>query len=169
MQYIIFLGMKFWKSNKKIKAVSETDYNAFVGPSSIDSDDSDFEIPPLPKKATYTPIYVSSSEEEMFLQLPCTSKGKGKCKGKEKIHDDDRLKSIENRLAKLEKSSVAGSFTSKVSDEMKDLLKCAICKSLLSTDLSILFCCSQLSCKQCLQQWINSTENPTCPLCHAAN
>ena len=77
--------------------------NAFFGPSFIDSDDSNFEVPQLPKKATYTPIYVSSSEVEMFLQLPFTSKGKRKCKGKEKLHDDDRIKNIQNHPAKFGK------------------------------------------------------------------
>ena len=159
-----FLGMKFWKTNKKVKAVSEAHYNAFLGVSSQDfSDDSDFELaPPFPKRTAYTPVYISSSEDEV---VPSTSKGKEKCKGKEKLHSDERLRSIENRLAKLEKSPVT---TLTANDEMKELLKCVICKSLLSTDLSILSCCSQLSCKQCLQQWINAAENPTCPLCRSA-
>jgi hypothetical protein len=71
-----FIGSKFWKTNKKIKAVTETDYNSYVG---IYNDDEDFNLSPITKKRSKHSliIHVSDSSEDEVLSnnsKPSTSK-----------------------------------------------------------------------------------------------
>lgn len=112
----------------------------------------------------YSPINISSDDED--ANQPCSSKGKGS----KKI--DGRVKSIEDRLLKLEGAhSSEGNSDQKcrtIVNEIKEEMRCFICKLILSRDLSLLPCCNQLACSTCLSQWAASTTpETTCPLCRA--
>ena len=93
-------------------------------------------------------------------------------KGKDRKKIDGHVKSIKDRLLKLgDAHSSEGNSDQKyrtIVNEMKEEMRCFICKLILSRDLSLLPCCNQLACSTCLSQWAASTTpETTCPLCRA--
>ena len=147
-------GCKFWRSNKKIRALTNDDYRTL-------HEDEDFQLPPrvMPKRTKlirYSPISLSSSDNEDFDE-PCSSKGKGK-----KIKKMSRFDSLEERISMLEKLSLSQELSIK---DIEYLFKCCICKCVLKRDCFLLQCCGQLSCDGCIRQWFETSK--TCPLCRA--
>ena len=96
----------------------------------VSDSDGDFEDYPPFKMQRYSPINISSDDED--ANQPCSSKGKGS----KKI--DGRVKSIEDRLLKLEGAhSSEGNSDQKyctIVNEIKEEMRCFICKLILSRD-----------------------------------
>ena len=158
-----YLGCKFWKTNKKIKAITEEDYHCYRG-LEVDDDENDDDFEPLPtfRRSKYSPaaspIILTSSDDDDYGK-PCTSKGKGK-KIKKKTEVNAAL---EERVTKLERALHTNPTSCDTCTLVEELFKCCVCKSILQQDCILLVCCKQLVCKMCITQWL--ATNQSCPLC----
>lgn len=155
----MFLGPKFWKGNKKIKAVSEEDFDHWY--------DKDFSPYHSSGGIKQLPL-ISSSDEDDFM--PSTSKGpppKKKLKVERLDNIEERLKSVEGTLEKVKGDTESPSnIHQQLIAILFNNLKCLICKMLLNENPLILPCCNQIGCcEDCLKQWLN--ESTTCPHCRA--
>ena len=121
-----YLGCKFWKTNKKIKVITEEDYHCYRGLEIDDENDDDYEsLPTFRSKYSpaASPIILTSSDEDDYGK-PCTSKGKGK-KIKKKMEVNAAL---EERLEKALHTNPTSCDTCTLVEE---LFKCCVCKSIL--------------------------------------
>jgi hypothetical protein len=166
--YLYHLGSKFWRSNKKIKAMKDEDYNSFIGASRNEhDDDSDgFEVPAIftyKKKRVSSPVQVISSSDDEYLCKPSTSRKKsltGPAPSTNTTLLEERLSKLENNMKKFDEQTQTS--------DIKAIEERFICKSILSQNCSLLPCCNQLACLECLQQWTSTMTDPTCPLCRAS-
>ena len=47
------------------------------------------------------------------------------------------------------------------------MTECPICLEIISEDNIILLqCCQMKFCSSCISTWFNTTNNPSCPICH---
>ena len=160
-----FTGSKYWKTQKKIKAVTEDDYHLYRRDLHDYDDDDDFEPVPFFKKRKIgstrplSPVITLSSEDDE----PCNSKGKGKHKASSKYQN------LEERINKLENLQCSSRELNKCSncEQIADLFKCFICKSVLKSECLLLVCCNHLVCEICIRQWMDTSR--TCPMCRADN
>uniref|UniRef100_A0A1X7TUX2 RING-type domain-containing protein n=1 Tax=Amphimedon queenslandica TaxID=400682 RepID=A0A1X7TUX2_AMPQE len=160
-------GSKYWKTLKKIKAVTEEDYHLYRGDiPDYDDDDDDFEALPSFKKKkicirSLSPIMLSSEDEE-----PCSSKAKGKRK---QVSKSSSYKTLEERINKLENLHSTSKLASKCNkcEQISELFKCFICKSVVKSECLLLVCCNHLVCESCIRQWMAASRS--CPLCRAEN
>ena len=165
--------MKFWKTGKIVKAISEADYLKLQrskgrndpGPSKpptvvLTDSDSDgpliplvrkkrkmFHVPPPPvgsdSNSSIPPVNATNSVEKMFAEVIT------------------KIRDLENKLDKA-----TGNPGDK--NALKEIFTCLICKQ-ISTEASkpvIPPCCqSVICCFDCIQQWISSS--PVCPHCRS--
>ena len=165
-------GPKYWKTARRVRAVTLGDYDKYLGSGSSGRID-----------------YIEDEVDSDANFLPSTNKGKGKKRRSRSPADlslpvRDIIIKMEKRLEELEWHHSADNELEKgkstMSNMQKELvkasakleaignnLKCIICKGYLSSASVILPCCSNFGCCQaCLSQWL--TESSTCPHCRAA-
>ena len=101
MFIIVLIGHKFWKGNKKIKAVSEEDFALYNDrdPSSIQGSS---------KTVKHFPLILSSSDDDFELPPVALSKAPPKKKMRENSQIEDvleKLQSIERSIEKLKENN----------------------------------------------------------------
>ena len=74
----------------------------------------------------------------------------------QQLHEVQNLREMLKKQAQIGIKPVTGIF------------KCIICKSSMSTTTNLVVapCCqAALACRGCLQEWLNTSDNQTCPHC----
>jgi hypothetical protein len=142
---IFYKGEKFWKSAKKIRAVTLSDYTK-VNPSiTISSSGSDSDInQPLQKKSLLVKVSTLESKLDDLISRD-TSK-------------EDNLKDEVKRLKEFKQKY----------DTLKKCFECVICKNTLKFPMTVSTCCSNiLGCVECTNTWF--LNSATCPFCRTVS
>ena len=132
-----------------------------------DSDSDVFESPPIPvkrrklslRRPSSGPQGSSSSAEPSWL--PKLNEVWEKvvvmsAETTQQLHEVQSLREMLKKQAQIGIKPVTGIF------------KCIICKSSMSTTTNLVVapCCqAALACRGCLQEWLNTSDNQTCPHC----
>ena len=174
------IGMKFWRSTRKVKAVDEASYELlFKGrgktkrqvPVDLSDSDSDFKSP---KK-----FHIDLTKDYVAVQTDSGKKGKT-------TGDRDKLDAIDQclqhievelghcsdiresnvrlreQIAKLEAENCT--MARSVAD-IKECLSCLVCKAVAAFPWQVTPCCLVLLCRECAETWF--TLHQTCPHCRA--
>ena len=131
---------KFWKSNKRIRAVKKTEYQRKRPMTfSSEDDDSDFECPP-PKRTR------KSQLEERLQKIEA------------QLNENVQCETVVTEAKEREKS------TQLQYNELRQCFVCLICKDTVDFPALVSPCCKiTLGCEECIQQWLESS--PQCPHC----
>ena len=152
------MGIQFWKvGSQRIYAVRETDLKPCQSTKtnktnkttiSIDSDSSDDEFMPLPKRSRTAPSKQSSEFEELLSEVQGFRKSIG------------HLFEVEKQLPILIELQKA----------LNDTFWCVICQSIMVPPVIFRWCCkSPIGCQSCVDQWYRGKSGlmQSCPRCRA--
>ena len=135
-------GSRFWKSNKRVRAVKKVEFRRGKAPYLLDtSSDSDFDIqqPAKCKKSLTMEERLTKLEEQMI---------------------ENSFKQQAEKTKILRKSS-------KHLNEIRQCFECLICKSIANFPALVSPCCSiLLGCVACVEPWLTSSQQ--CPHCRDA-
>ena len=141
-----FLGSRFWKTSKCIRAVRKSEVKSRKGkaPLALDSSsDSDFEIPCSTKRQRV--VQASMEERLQKLEGEILSENadlRGTFSEKEK-----HLKAVQSRLT-----------------EVRQCFECLICKTQATFPAIVSPCCTiVIGCEGCVTQWLSTSSQ--CPHC----
>lgn len=171
--------MKFWKSSKIIRAISETEYlkrermRSGEGPSGIsrnspvtvvsDSDSDSGLVRPLVsgRRRSYVPAPPELSDSDSNPPHP-----KSYCPHSKitKMFSElkDQIKSIDDKVQESSNSN-------KTLASLREMFTCLICRSIVeeSSRPVMLPCCrSAICCHDCISRWLETS--PICPHCREA-
>ena len=168
------LGGKFWRTSKIIRAVSLRDYqqielqrnppSKFSSIVTLSDSDSDFERSPVAVKrrkplSLERTSYGPTSAEPFWLPKLTETWEKVaimSAESTQQLCEIQSLREMVKHQAQMTLVSIAGIFT------------CIICKSTMkaNTNLLVAPCCqAALACRECLKEWLRSSDNHTCPNC----
>ena len=144
----LFIGAKFWKSSKIIKALTEEDYKGL---------ESRRKGGPSKQPLSSICIDSSSSDSDGIRPLKRQKRSSG---------DDisDKLVAIEDMLTTMKSSFDALRHVHRP-NRLSALFSCIICReSSLKHEPLVPQCCSGVvACRQCLEGWF--VQSSTCPHC----
>lgn len=174
--YLFTVGGKFWRTSKIIRAVSLHDFEQI-------------ELQRIPPKAKVPAITLSDSDSDVFESPPVAVKRR-KTLSLRQSSSGTQSSAEPSWLPKLnevwDKVSMMSSETTQQLCEvqsLKEMLKkqaqmgmkpitgifrCMICKSNMSEASNSVIppCCqAALACRECLQEWLNTSDSQTCPHC----
>lgn len=177
------IGSHYWKSSRKIKAVTRNHFdllNAAADLSVHDYEtgqlsDDDF-MPPKSKRKKQNVLphhpsnYSREPLESRVTAMEDTFKELRSWTGNEKQELQREVTRYKETHKELETElNVERQKTSKIKNalnQVKDNFCCIICKSMPSGGCVLFPCCNVLgTCYQCLQQWL--LESEICPHCRA--
>lgn len=185
-----YIGPKFWRSTRKVKAIRSDDYLEFRGKKKrspifdFSDSDSDFELPPVKKS-----LLSSSSKTKTKECIDLTAQGEDRVSKSNDAQgpvEINKLKDVTTRIEKIE-ASLSKSLEKheelervrrivscleeekqalqRSIEDIKIHLSCIICKTVAKFPWLMTQCCTVLMCKDCGEQWLRMESS--CPHCRA--
>ncbi len=183
------IGIKYWKTSRRIKAMKLDEYLMFKDIQDFDpcmkasgSKGCDLEWPYQAKAGTsgvgtnkrprfdddedYGSRFELLESKIKLIESDMESQKQWEVeKATLQLEIDQYVVSMRENEAKLKSEQSKVDKLQGTIQVVKDTLQCTICKELLDAETVMFCCCNLLACKTCANRWIDQSDN--CPHCRA--